>query len=100
MLPNCWFHSRCDQQVVSHDGNKYPSGVARLENYRVKVSPEGGEQKNPLKDGICDHAADGLRTYWEADEQSLVRTHLRVTVGADGRTTSTAKKVNVVMQTP
>ena len=99
-LPNCWFHSRCDEVVINHEGIKYPSGVARLENYRVKVTPETGEQRNPFKDGVCDHAADGFRTYWEGDEQSLVRTHLRVTTDGDGKQMSTAAKVKVVMQKP
>lgn len=101
MLPNVWFHSRCDEPTRAADGGEYPSGVARLENYRVKMTTEGGEQRTPHKDGVCDHAADGFRTFAEADEQSLVRTHLRVTTSEDGLRSQTGQRqVKVVMQTP
>lgn len=78
LLPRVWFHSRCDQTIRDRDGNEHISGVARLEGYRVKQVDSGQAKTMPFKDGVCDHAADGFRTYAEANEQSLTNTHTRL----------------------
>lgn len=73
-LSRCWFHSRCDEEIEA-DGEKQPSGVGRLENYRRALNNATGSlQEHPLKDGVCDHAADGLRTFFEGVEHGLVPT--------------------------
>lgn len=101
MLPRCWFHVRTDTPTTDTDGNEHPGGVVRLEGYRVRPSTSGAASTNPFKDGICDHAADGFRTYAEADEQSLVRTHLRVEERENGTTSITGQRtVKVIMQQP
>ena len=67
----------------------------------MRPSTSGSASINPFKDGVCDHAADGLRTYAEADEQSLVRTHLRVEERGNGTTQITGqRKLNIIMQRP
>ncbi len=67
-LPRMWFHSRCDKEVTSSDGQKFPGGVGRLEGYRKKVDTSTGIIRSmPVKDGVCDHTADALRTFAEAD---------------------------------
>lgn len=71
-LPRMWFHSRCDEVVKNRMGDELPGGVGRLESYRKKPNPAGGVQGLPVKDGICDHTADALRTYGEASAQNLI----------------------------
>lgn len=78
LLPRVWFHSRCDLTIKDRDGNEHISGIARLEGYRVKPTNDGQARTMPFKDGTCDHAADGLRTYAEANEQSLTNTQGRM----------------------
>lgn len=77
LLPNVWFHERCDKGFKNSDGEEKPSGVARLENYRVKHNETGQANVMPHKDGTCDHCADALRTYAEAKELSLVNVQMR-----------------------
>lgn len=101
LLARCWFHTRTDEPTRDTDGNEHPGGVVRLEGYRVRPSTSGSASINPFKDGVCDHAADAMRTYAEADEQSLVRTHLRVEERGNGTTQITGqRKVNIIMQRP
>lgn len=72
LLPKCWFHSRCDVEVEIA-GEKLPSGVGRLENYRRAINKSTGFLlDHPLKDGCCDHTADGFRTLAEADAMGLI----------------------------
>lgn len=78
LLPRVWFHKRCDDTVTDQAGNEHVSGVARLEGYRVQHSNGGQAKLMPFKDGVCDHAADGLRTYAEANAQSLTNTQGRM----------------------
>lgn len=73
VLVNSWFHSRCDKPVYTDEGAELPSGVARLEGYRVKPPGASGAVNNMPMHDICSHAADGMRTYAEAKEQHLVR---------------------------
>lgn len=73
-LPRCWFHSRCDVETDTPEG-AIPGAVTRLENYRRAVNKgTGALQEHPLKDGVCDHCADALRTFFEASEHGLVPT--------------------------
>ncbi len=73
-LPKCWFHARCDKETVLAD-ETLPSAVGRLENYRRAMNKATGAlQEHPLKDGVCDHCADSLRTLFEAVEHGLVPT--------------------------
>ncbi len=72
LIPRMWFHVRCDQDVRSRNGDRLPSGVARLEGYRKSLNPIGGIKGVPLKDGICDHTADAMRTYAEAKKLNLL----------------------------
>jgi hypothetical protein len=78
LLPRVWFHDRCDKTIKDRDGNEHISGLARLEGYRVKATNDGQARTMPFKDGTCDHAADGLRTYAEANAQSLTNTQGRM----------------------
>ena len=72
-LPKMWFHARTDREVRSADGQKLASGVGRLEAYRKHVSAGTGFVRSmPVKDGICDHTADALRVFAEADSLGLV----------------------------
>lgn len=78
-IPQMWFNSACDQpfkrDVYKADGSEpeeEPGGLARLENYRMQPANSKGVLPNkPVKD-ICDHAADGLRTFYEGKQHGLV----------------------------
>ena len=71
-IPRMWFHKRCDQEVEAA-GEKLPGGFGRLENYRKAHNRSSGAfLPHPHKDGICDHSADALRTFAEADAQGLI----------------------------
>jgi hypothetical protein len=71
-LPRMWFHRRCDDPVTTPEG-ELPSGVSRLENYRRGTNKSTGAlNEHPLKDGVCDHCADALRTFAEAAEHGLL----------------------------
>lgn len=73
LLPNSWFHSRCDRELRSDTGAPLPSGVGRLESYRLQPATAGGVLREaPLHD-ICSHTADAARTYAEAQAAGLVR---------------------------
>lgn len=75
LLPNMWFHTRCDQELPdpADPEKKHPGGVARLEGYRrTKPANTGTGGDQPLGD-ICSHAADGLRTWAEGNAHHLVR---------------------------
>lgn len=68
-----WWHTRCDVETILPDGSKLPSGVGRIENYRRTVNASTGILRSmPFKDNVCDHAADALRTFAEADSLGLV----------------------------
>lgn len=84
LLPKCWFHSRCDQKPKDPEGNEYPSGFARLENYRTKPAVEGEKVVNLPVHDICSHAADGFRNFAEALALHRVKTHLRIDVDDTG----------------
>lgn len=72
-LPRMWFHSRCDVEVRAPDGQRLPSGIARLEAYRKHINHGTGVVRQlPVKDGVCDHTADALRTFCEADSLGMV----------------------------
>lgn len=72
ILPRCWFHSRCDVESEVA-GEKQPSAVGRLENYRRAINKQTGHfLDHPLKDGLCDHTADALRTFAEADALGVI----------------------------
>lgn len=71
-LSRVWWHSRTDRPVVTPDGDKLPSGVGRLENYRKVITTSGITKSIPFKDGVCDHTADALRTWAEADSLSMI----------------------------
>lgn len=75
-LANTWFHPDCDKPVM--DGlTETPSGVQRLEGYRKRVNAATGFVTSmPVKDGVCDHAADAVRTYAEADSLGLIHASL------------------------
>ncbi len=62
-----WFHTRCDKEIMNQDGHKMPGGAGRLEGYRKGVTTTGIIRSMPVKDGVCDHTADALRTFAEAD---------------------------------
>jgi hypothetical protein len=73
VLPNSWFHARCDVEQRSETGAKMPSGVGRLEGYRrTPPSSTGAIREAPFPD-ICSHTADAARTYAEAKALGLVR---------------------------
>lgn len=75
ILPNLWFHERCDEKIRTDDGKERPSGVGRIQGYRKRPpSSKGTGGGEPIGD-ICSHAADGLRTYAEAKECFLVRSY-------------------------
>lgn len=77
ILPNCWFHERCDQIVKTETGAELPSGVGRLEGYRKKIDNSTGVSRDvPVKD-VCDHVASAFRTYAEALSRNLVRAHVQ-----------------------
>jgi hypothetical protein len=84
LLPKCWFHSRCDQKPKDPEGNEYPSGFARLENYRTKPAVEGEKVVNLPVHDICSHAADGFRNFAEALALHRVKTHLRIDADETG----------------
>lgn len=75
-LPNTWIHPRCDEPVKGKgkDGDltEQPSGVARLEGYRKTMTSAGLIKSIPVKDGLCDHTADALRTYAEGDSLGML----------------------------
>jgi len=74
LLPQCWFHTRCDIETES-SGDKLPSALGRLENYRRALNKATGHYlDHPLKDGLCDHTADALRTFAEASALGLIPT--------------------------
>jgi hypothetical protein len=76
VLGNCWFHARCDEEVVTETGAKLPSGVGRLEGYRRRpVTSNGVIPRDPMPD-ICSHTADGFRTFAEARSLGMVRASL------------------------
>ena len=78
-VPQMWFNLHCDQpfkrNVYKADGSEVeeePGGLARLENYRMQPASSKGVLPNkPVKD-ICDHAADGLRTFYEGKQHGMV----------------------------
>jgi hypothetical protein len=77
ILPNCWFHERCDEPIETDTGAKLPGGVGRLEGYRKKIDNSTGIARDvPVKD-LCDHVASALRTYAEALARNLVRANIR-----------------------
>ena len=82
ILPNCWFHERCDQKITTETGGKLPGGVGRLEGYRKRIDHSTGIPRDvPVKDW-CDHTADALRTYAEALSRNLVIANIRTGRGA------------------
>jgi len=70
-MPRMWFHSRTDREVTVDD-QRLPGGVGRIEGYRRSITATGHTRPMPLKDGVCDHTADALRTFAEADSLSLI----------------------------
>lgn len=78
-IPQMWFNIACDtpikREVYKADGSEVeeePGGLARLENYRMQVANSKGVIPNkPVKD-MCDHAADGLRTFYEGKHHGMV----------------------------
>jgi hypothetical protein len=73
-LMKLWFHSRTDVEIALPDGSKLPSGVGRLENYRKVITASTNVMKSiAVKDGVCDHTADALRTWAEADSLGMIR---------------------------
>lgn len=77
ILPNCWFHSRCDEPLITETGAKLPGGVGRLEGYRKRIDSSTGIARDvPVKD-LCDHTADAFRTYAEALSRNLVRANIK-----------------------
>jgi hypothetical protein len=76
VIPNLWFHSRCDEQVILEDETKLPSAIGRLEGYRRRpISSNGVIPRDPLPD-ICSHTADAFRTFAEARSLGMVRASL------------------------
>lgn len=72
VLPNCWFHSRADKEVITQSGAKLPSGVGRLEGYRKRPeTTQGVISVEPLHD-LCSHTADAFRTYAEGKSRGLL----------------------------
>jgi hypothetical protein len=50
-----------------------PSGIQRLEGYRKRVNATTGLVTSmPVKDGVCDHAADAVRTYCEGHSLGMI----------------------------
>ncbi len=73
IIPNMWFHLRCDRPTHDAADSEMPSGLMRLEGYRKQLNASTGLIKSiPVKDGICDHAADGCRTYCEAHSLGMI----------------------------
>ncbi|SKA94879.1 hypothetical protein SAMN02745166_02228 [Prosthecobacter debontii] len=86
LLPQCWFHRRCDAEPEAA-GDPQPSGIARLENYRRALNKTTGHYlEHPLKDGLCDHTADALRTFAEASALNLIPTQSSATARGRSRT--------------
>ncbi|MEN3940689.1 hypothetical protein WJU23_05290 [Prosthecobacter sp. SYSU 5D2] len=66
-----WMHSRCDVPVKVGEIEQ-PSGVARLEGYRIAKASSTGVLKNQPHGDICSHTADAMRTYAEADKLGMI----------------------------
>jgi hypothetical protein len=75
ILPRCIFHSRCDEKRISLSGEKLPSGVQCLENYRKQPPTPGGNLRPEPKHDACSHSADAFRTFGEAESAGLVSRH-------------------------
>ncbi|MBV5277344.1 hypothetical protein JZU56_06065, partial [bacterium] len=72
-LPNSWFHIRTDQEMTASDGQKFPSGVGRLEGYRKHLHAGTSVSRSmPVKDNICDHVSDAARSWAEGNAAGLV----------------------------
>ncbi len=71
-LPRCWFHSRCDVEVVDDMGIKLPGGVGRLEGYRRSPQTSAGVVKAAPFPDICSHSADAFRALWESLSAGLI----------------------------
>lgn len=72
ILPNSWFHSRCDEEIPDPDGGSLPSGVQRLEGYRKKEDRSTGWLRDVPVHDICSHTADAARTWAQAVHGGLV----------------------------
>lgn len=72
MMPNMVFHKSNLSQDRMKDGQRHPSGLGALEAYRTQTeSSAGAIREMPLHDAAS-HAADGLRTYAEAEAAGMV----------------------------
>lgn len=72
MMANMRFHKTNLSQDRMKDGERHPSGLGALEAYRTQtVTTAGAIREMPLHDASS-HAADGLRTYAEAEAAGMV----------------------------
>lgn len=71
ILHHCVFHERCSRSQEI-DGIEYISGVNALENYQLAPPGSNGTMRESPLHNICSHAADGFRTFAEAEAAGLV----------------------------
>lgn len=76
LLPMCMIHaSNCGRAFENVEGQKIPSGLEALENYRVEMLEEGSgksAKEMPVHNDFS-HGADALRTLAEAMSMGMLR---------------------------
>lgn len=82
ILPNCWFHARMDEKILSETGSELPSLVGRLEGYRKRIDVSTGIVRDVPVHDLCSHYADSVRTYAEALSRGLVKANISTGRGA------------------
>lgn len=75
-LPRMWFDPACETPQADEYGDKLPSGVGCLSNYRTQPKAASGAIRPlPLHD-INSHGADAMITFGAADEQGFINSNI------------------------
>jgi len=71
-----WFDLACETPQADEYGDKLPSGVGCLSNYRTQPKAASGAIRAlPLHD-INSHGADAMITFGAADEQGFINSNI------------------------
>jgi hypothetical protein len=76
-IPRMWFDPACEKAQIDAFGEKLPSGLGCLTNYRTQPKAASGALRAlPLHD-VNSHGADAMVTFGAADEQGYLVGNLR-----------------------